>query len=141
MTGITVVAALAVEAQIACRADEKRLEQVSLGKLVDIGGDINVSATHRNRSPESQESIQMKSRNFCVVPLKIGEIEVIRKGFLRPGETHRLEKSLAPVYQVDNQFELSASFLLRNGLELGRGHAQQNVINQTVIFLRINGFF
>lgn len=51
---VAVVRALAVEAEIARRADEERLEDVAVGHLVDLRRHVQVPARHWHATTELQ---------------------------------------------------------------------------------------
>lgn len=83
---VAVVGAPAVEAEIAGRTDEERLEDVAVSHLVDLRGHVERPARHRHAAPEVQQTVQMEGRDLGVVSLVVREVEVVRQGLLLPGK-------------------------------------------------------
>lgn len=52
---VAVVAALAVEAEVAGGTDEEGLQQLAVGDVVDLRGDVERPAAHRHRPAKAQQ--------------------------------------------------------------------------------------
>ena len=103
MGGVTLAGALAVEAEVARGGNKEGLEEVSLGQGINVLGDVQAPPGHGDRPPEAEDSVQLEGRHLGIVPLVVGEVEVIGEGLLVPGEPHGLHQGLASVIEGDDQ--------------------------------------
>ena len=101
--GITVVGALAVEAEVARGGNEEGFEEVALGQGINVLGDVQAPPGHGDRPPEAEDSVQLEGRHLGIVPLVVGEVEVVGESLLVPGEPHGLHQGLASVIEGDYQ--------------------------------------
>lgn len=66
-----------MEAEVLRRRNEERLEQVTGGQCVEVGGDVEETADDRGRPAETQQPVQVEGGDLGVVTLVVGEVEVI----------------------------------------------------------------
>ena len=73
---------------------------------------VQDSACDWDGSPEAHDLIQVIGRHLRVVPLEVGEVEVVGKSLLGPGEPHWLQQGLAAVIKGDDELQLGPTFFL-----------------------------
>jgi len=72
-----------VKAKVSGRADKEGLEQVGFRQLVDVTCDVDLPTGDWNGAPEAEQLVQVEGRHLRVVPLEVGEVEVVRKSLLK----------------------------------------------------------
>lgn len=83
----TSIILLTMKAQISRRTNEKRFEEVCVGQIVDVPGDVDVPAGHGNGASEPEEAVQVEGGDLRVVALEVREVEVVGKGLLGKEKT------------------------------------------------------
>ena len=101
-----------VEAEVARRRDEESLEKISFGQRVDLSCDVQRSPGDGDGSAKAKQSVKVEGSDLCVVPLEVGEVEVVGQRLLGARKPHRLEKCLPSVLKLDYKLQLGSPLLL-----------------------------
>jgi len=109
---VAVVGALAVEAEVARWRDEESLEKISFGQRVDLSCDVQRSPGDGDGSAKAKQSVEMEGSDLSVMPLEVGEVEVVGQRLLGARKPHWLEKSLPSVLKLDYKLQLGSPLLL-----------------------------
>ena len=75
-----------MKTEISGRTNKESLEQVRFRQLVDVASDVDLPTRDGNGTPEAEELVQVEGRHLRVVPLEVGEVEVVGEGLLKKSQ-------------------------------------------------------